>query len=468
MSDEELTKQLEESNENDPKYKQMVGQPIPRLILRLSVPTVIAMLVTAVYNIADTFFVSRLGTSASGAVGVVFSLMAIIQAVGFTLGMGAGSLVSRSLGKKDTETANIYFCSALFAAVVVGTAIAIVCRLCVDDLVRALGATDTIFVYARDYARIVVLGGPIMCASFVMNNVLRSEGRATLSAIAISLGGVLNIGLDALFVMKLNMGVAGAATATIIGQSVSCAALVVCYLSGKSVNKLSFKKISFRFKYYWEILKIGFPSLCRQGLASIATVTLNIHAAVYGDAAVAAMSIVGKSFMFILAIIIGIGQGFQPVSGYNFGAKRYDRVQKAFWFTVLCGSVCMTISAVALWFLAPNVMRIFIANDPEVVEIGAYAMRAQCIALVLQPFTVSTNMLHQSIGKAWSATFLACCRQGVFFLPLIYILPNYFGLQGVQLTQACSDVLALFATIPFLVITLKQLSKKRNAPSKTV
>lgn len=442
------------------QFRRMTQTPVPRLISSLALPTIISMMVTSIYNMADTYFVSQLGTSASGAVGIVFSLMAIIQAVGFTLGMGSGSQISRLLGQQRNKEATEIASSGFFSAILFGLLLTVVGTLMIDDLMRLLGATPTILPYARDYAQYILLGAPVMSASFVLNNILRAEGRARLSMIGIAVGGVLNIVLDPLFVFTFGLGISGAAIATLISQCISCGILLSCFLRGQSTTKLSLRYLSRRPSVYWGIVKTGLPSLCRQGLASISTVALNRNAAIYGDAAVSAMSIVGKIFMMIFSALIGFGQGFQPVVGYNYGAKKYTRVRKSCYFTMVVGTVLMTVFAAAGFFAAPHLMRLFISDDPVVVEIGTVALRAQCLSMPLLTLGVVCNMTFQTIGRTWTATFLSAARQGIFFLPLIYLLPALFGLQGIQVTQPCADVMTFLCSIPFAISFLRRLPRE--------
>ncbi|MBO5197943.1 MAG: MATE family efflux transporter [Lachnospiraceae bacterium] len=448
---------------SEAQYQKMTETPIPKLVLTLAVPTIISMLVTAIYNMADTFFVSQLGTSASGAVGIVFSLMAIIQAVGFTLGMGAGSLVSRLLGSREPEKARRIAASAFYSAIAFGLLLTVFGLIFLDPLMGLLGATPTILPYARDYARYILLGAAIMASSFVMNNLLRAEGKAAFSMIGLTLGGLLNIALDPLFIFVFDLGIAGAAIATVISQAVSFLILLSFFLCGKSTTSLSIRYLSKDRKDYFAVVKTGLPSFSRQGLASIATVALNNNAAVYGDAAVAAMSIVGRIFMFVLSVMLGIGQGFQPVAGFNYGAGRYDRVRKSFWFTSLSGFVMMSVLSIAGFIAAPELIALFRRGDAEVIHIGTLAARLQFLAMPLQALSVPTNMLMQSIGKSFQATFLSCLRQGIFFLPLILILPQYFELLGVQMTQPISDLLTFLVCIPFLFVFFRNLGKAERA-----
>lgn len=442
------------------QFLKMTQSPIPKLISTLAIPTIISMLTTSIYNMADTFFVSKLGTSATGAVGIVFSLMAIIQAIGFTLGMGSGSLSSRLLGQQENQKANEIGSTAFFTAIAFGLLLTIFGLLFIDKLMRLLGATETILPYAKDYARFILLGAPIMCASFVLNNLLRAQGKAVLSMIGLTFGGVFNILLDPVFIFLLHMGIAGAAIATLFSQCVSFCILLFCFLSKKTIICLHYKNISPRLQPYLSILKTGMPSFCRQGLASASTVALNVNAAAYGDAAVAAMSITGKIFLFMMSFMIGFGQGFQPVAGYNYGAKCYDRVKQAYWFALRVGIFLFTGMAAIGYFAAPWAIGLFQKGDPEVMRIGIYSFRAQCLALPLHPLIVTSNMLLQSVGKSWQATFLSAARQGIFFLPLIFLMPALFGLTGVQLTQPIADIFTFACCFPFIIRFFGELNQK--------
>lgn len=450
-------------SENDKKqYLKMTQTPIPRLISKLAVPTTISMLVTSIYNLADTFFVSQISTGASGAVGIVFSLMTIIQAAGFTLGMGSGSLLARKLGEENKKAADMYASTAFYSALALGTVIMIFGQIFTEQLMALLGATDTIMKYALAYGDYIIWAAPVMCASFVMNNILRSEGKASLAMIGLCTGGILNIILDPIFIFALKMETAGAALATLISQCISFIILLIMFIFRKSNISLNIKNISFKPKTYLEITVTGLPSLSRQGFASIATVLLNNAANGYGDAAIAAMSIATKVAMLVQCVCIGIGQGFMPVAGYNYGAKMFDRVKKAFKFTLTADTVIMTALAAAIFCFAPSIMKIFRAEDAAVIEIGTAAMRAQCIAMPLMSTTIVANSLLQSIGKSVSATILSCCRQGIFFIPLILLLPLFLGLSGIEYTQAISDVLTFCISIPFIIFFFKGLKREEK------
>jgi len=446
-------------SQNQNEYIKMTQSPISKLIVSLSIPTIISMLVTSIYNMADTFFVSKLGTSATGAVGIVFSVMALIQAIGFMLGAGSGNIVSRRLGKQDEEGANQVASTGFFMALALGALLMIFGLLFLNPFMRLLGATKTILPYARDYAKYILFGAPVMCASFVLNNLLRGQGRATLAMIGIAFGGILNIILDPLLIFTFEMGISGAAIATLISQVISFLILLYFFLAGKSAVRLSIRKMSYKAHVYKRIMTNGFPSLCRQGLASLAAIALNINAGLHGDAAVAAMSIVSRIFMLIVSVMIGFGQGFMPVVGFNYGAKKYDRVREAFWFSVKTGLVFMAILSMGGFIFSEQLIGLFRKEDAEVMAIGILACRLQCLALPLQPVMVLSNMLFQSIGKSWQASLLSSMRQGIYFLPLIMILPRAFGVLGVQMAQPIADTLTFMTCIPFIIRLLRELKE---------
>ena len=429
---------------------RMLEEPVPRLVLTLAVPTIISMMVTSIYNMADTYFVSQINTSASGAVGIVFSIMAIIQAVGFTIGMGSGSVASRLLGQGLPDRAAVIASSAVVAAVVCGSLLTLAGLGTLEHFVWILGATETIYPYALQYATYILWGAPVMCLAFTLNNLLRWQGKANRSVIGLGIGGVLNILLDPIFIFGLDLGISGAAIATLLSQCVSASILASFFLRGQSEIRVSIRCVSTAPKIYLTIFKSGMPSFFRQGMASVSAMALNFNAGVYGDAAVAAMAIVTKVFNFLLSAVIGFGQGMQPVVGYNYGAKELGRVRQAVSFSLKFCTVILTVAAAAGAVFAPQIVQFF-RNDPAVVAVGTQAFRFQCISLPLAAVLVFANMLVQSLGKSWRASLLALCRQGMFFIPLVYLLPMHFGLLGLEVTQMCSDLIAFLVSAAFLL-----------------
>lgn len=439
------------------QYNKMVNTPVSKLITSLAIPTVISMLVTSIYNMADTFFVSQISTQASAAVGVVFPIMSIIQAFGFTLGMGSGSLISIRLGQKRNEEANVIVSTAFFTAIGIGLLITILGIIFSTQFLSLVGASNTILPYAQDYAKYIFFGAPIMTASFVLNNVLRSEGKAFFSMIGLTTGGILNIILDPIFIYALDLGISGAAIATLCSQSISFLILLTCFLKHKTVCHINIKLYSLKKDVLPKIVTTGFPSLSRQGLASISSILLNTAAGAYGDAAIAGMTITTKIVMFIASIMIGVGQGFSPVSGYNFGAKRYDRVKQAYTFTLTAGFILMGSLATIIFIFANQIMNAFI-NDLNVVKIGVAALRWQVAFLPFHSLIIGTNMLMQSTRHIKSATYLSMNRNGIYFIPAILILPRVIGLQGVEMAQFVADVLSAITAVPFAIYFFKKMS----------
>lgn len=355
--------------------------------------------------------------------------MAIIQAVGFTVGMGAGSITSRLLGKGWKERADQYASSAVILGLVLGLLLMSVCFVWIDELVWLLGATPTIYPYALDYARYIIFGAPVMILAYILNNLLRWQGKANRSVIGLGFGGLLNIVLDPILIFTFDMGISGAAIATLFSQCVSLAILASFFVRGQSDIRVSPRLIAREAKVYGDILKSGLPSFLRQGMSSVASVSLNLNAGLYGDPAVAAMGIVTKVFTFIMSVVIGFGQGFQPVVGFNYGAGRLDRVRESVKFSMKSCTLVLTAAAVIGFLFAPQVIHFF-REDTEVIAIGARAFRFQCVSLPLGAVLVFANMLFQSLGCSWRASFLAVCRQGLFFIPLIFLLPRLFVSPG--------------------------------------
>ncbi len=444
----------------DEKYKMMTQEPVERLISLLAVPTIISMLITSVYNMADTFFVSRISTSASGAVGISFSFMAIIQAIGFTFGQGSGNYISRLLGKENKPYASKVAATGFFTALGLGVLLAALGLIFLDSLVYALGATDTIAPYAKSYLGYILIGMPYMVSAFVLNQILRFQGSAFWAMLGIVSGGLLNIALDPIFIFVLNMGIGGAALATIISQFISFCILWYCCGTGGNI-KIRFRNFAPQWEIYKTIFSGGFPSFCRQTLASTAMIALNFSAGVFGDAAVAAMSIVARVSQFVVSIVFGFGQGFQPVCGYNYGAQKYNRVLNAFWFSVkIAAIVLLTFCAICFAF-APKIMALFRKEDLAVITIGSRALKLQSLSFPLSAWIILTNMLLQTIGQGAKASLVSISRQGLFFLPAILLLPRQFGLLGVQISQPIADVFSFLMAVVMGIIILKELKSKQ-------
>ncbi|MCH5287445.1 MAG: MATE family efflux transporter [Christensenellaceae bacterium] len=439
------------------RAEMMRSAPISRVIPRLAIPTIFSMLITNIYNIADTYFVSQISTSASGAVGVIFSAMAIIQAIAFTIGMGSGTNVSRALGAGNVDEAQTYCSVGFFTAVGTGLVITILGNLSINGLVRFLGATETIAPYARSYAMYIFYAAPFMMGSLVLNNLLRFQGLAMYGMIGITSGGILNMLLDPLLIFGFRMGIAGAAIATAISQAISFIILLLQCTLHKDAITITPRRFKPTAKMYGRILYNGFPSLGRQGIASVSTILLNNAAGVYGDPAIAAMSICSRFIMFVNSTVIGFGQGFQPVCGFCYGAGKYKRVRESFWFCVKVSTVILLVLGAISFAFAGPIVTVFRREDPEVIRIGTLALRLQLSTIPLWGFIVMSNMFTQSIGYGVRSTIISIARQGLFLIPMLLILPSVFGLLGIQMAQPIADVLTLGLTIVIVTGVLRQM-----------
>ncbi|MFR5876386.1 MAG: MATE family efflux transporter [Eubacterium sp.] len=441
------------------QYVKMTETPINKLIASLAVPTVISMLITMIYNVADTYFVSKISISASGATGIVFSLMGILQAFGFMFGQGAGSNISRRLGAKDIDTARKYCSTAFALALISGLVIMVLGLTFLEPLMNLLGSTDTILPYSKAYGIFILISAPAMTTSCVMNNILRYEGMANLAMVGLTAGGVLNIILDPILIFVFNLDISGAGIATAVSQYISMILLLIVFVSKKPQSRISFKYIYFKPRFIWDIVSTGVPSFARQGLNSLSTMFLNIEAAIYGDACIAAMSIVAKCANLIFSVGVGIGQGFQPVSSFNYGAKKYNRVREGIKFVWKFDTLVVAVLSAIMFVFDEQVVCIF-RDDAEVIEVGVAALRYICIALLFLPTVMTANMTFQSVGKTGRAFFLACTQNGLFFIPLVLILPKVIGISGIELAQPISYVIAALIAVPFLLSFMKKLKKE--------
>ncbi|MBQ3063509.1 MAG: MATE family efflux transporter [Clostridia bacterium] len=450
---------MTEQEKQERKRARMLEAPAKGLICRLAVPSIISMLVTTFYNMADTFFVGKLdNTSATGAVGVVFSLMAIIQAVGFFFGHGGGNYISRKLGSGESEEAETMAITSFVWSLISGAVITVLGLLLLRPLANLLGATPTILPYAIDYMWVILLGAPLMTASLVLNNQLRFQGNAIYAMVGLCTGAVLNIALDPILIFGLDMGVMGAAVATVVSQAVSFVLLLVGCSRGDNV-KLRLARFSFKGRYLAEIARGGTPSLGRQGLNSVAVMCLNNMMGAYGDPAIAAMAIVSRITMFMSSAMIGFGQGFQPVCGFSYGAAKYDRVRESFYFCLRVSAIFLIACSAVGFVVAPQLVGLFQKNDAEVLRVGALALRCQLVTLPVMSFVVMANMMLQTIGRVGSATVLATARQGLCFIPAVLVLPRIFDMWGVLVSQSVADVVALIIALPITIAVLREMRR---------
>lgn len=440
------------------KYRKMTETPVAKLILMLGIPTTVSMLITNVYNMADSYFVSRVSLSAGGATSVVFGIMAILQAFGFMFGHGAGSNISRMLGSREVERASRYASTGFFSALLCGGVIAAVGIVFLEPLMRLLGSTETILPFAMEYASWIFIAAPAMTASCVLNNILRYEGMATLAMIGLTTGGVLNIILDPILIFALNMGIGGAGLATALSQYISFFILLSMFLMKKTQSRISPGYIARDLKTFLDIIVTGLPSFARQGLNSVSTMVLNMQAKPFGDAVIAAMGYVGRTSSLIFSVGLGIGQGFQPLSGFNYGAKKYSRVKSGALFTLGFGMAFMGLISAVCFALAPEIISLF-RSEAEVVSVGAEGLRIMCVFLMFFPVSVVATMLFQSIGKNRSALVLSALQSGAVFIPLCLILPRFIGVLGIEISLPIAYFISALVSLPMLLLFFRTLPK---------
>lgn len=453
-----------EAENAESKYVRMTTEPVQKLVVTMALPTIVTMLISTFYNMADTYFVSQINTNATAAVGIVYPLMTLMQAIGFLFGHGSGNFMSRAMGKKEYDQAEIMASTGFFSALIFGILLMVLGLVFLDPLCIILGAPDEVLEMTKTYAGYILLGAPFIMCTFVLNNQLRFQGNAFFAMIGTASGAVLNVVLDPIFIFVLDTGVAGAALATIISQFVGFWLLVFGTTRKGNVH-LRLKNFKPSVWSFGQIFKGGFPSLCRQGITTVSTVCLNLMAGFYGVSAIAAMSIVNRVGMFFFSALVGFGQGFQPVCGFNYGAGKYERVLKAFWFSVKTSAVALVVLAAAQFMLAPQIVKVFRKDDLEVIEIGVAALRFQCLALPLCSWVVMSNMMIQTIGHTLKASILAVARQGICYIPMLLIL-SPLGVLGLEMTQMMADILAFVVALLIglgEIREMKRLMQQRDA-----
>ena len=440
------------------RFRKMTETPVRRLIISLSVPTVISNLVSTLYNAADTFFVGQISTSASAAVGVALSLQAVIQAIGFFFGQGSGNNMSRQLGSHHEDTAEVLASTGFFSSLILSVLVMVLGLIFLRPLSIFLGSSETILPYAMDYIFWILIASPFMASSFVLNNQLRFEGNSFYSMIGLTTGGILNLVLDPLFIFVFHMGISGAALATAISQFVS---FVILFVLTQKIGTVKIRFSSFRptMKILGMITNGGLPSLCRQSVASVAMIALNNAALPFGDAAIAAMAIVNKIGNFTNSVLLGVGQGYQPVCGYNYGAGLYKRVKDGFWFCVKLMSIVLLVLAVVEYIWASPIVGFFRKGDPEVIEIGDIALRLRCFTLVFSAWITISNMLLQTTGKMWRASILGFARQGIILIPVVWILPPIIGIWGIQIAQPLADLITFLMSVPMTMGVIRAMNE---------
>ncbi len=429
-------------------YEYLTKAPISRVIPSMAVPTILSMMVTSAYNLADTYFVSQINTQSTAAVGIVFTVMSILQAFGFFFGHGSGNYISRAMGAKDEDTPKEMAATGFIYGIATGLLLMGLGLIFLTPLSHWLGSTPTILPYTEEYLSVILLGAPFIIGSFTLNLQIRFQGNATYSMYGIMSGALLNIALDPLFIFTFGLGIKGAAIATIISQITSF--LILLWMTTKGGNqRIHLKNFSFSGKYIRAIISGGTPSITRQGIGSIAALTMNLVARGFGDAAIAGLSIVIRLSFIINAAVIGLGHGYQPMCGFCYGAKLYNRVIKGFWFTVKIGTIFLVTLSIFGFIFAEELITLF-RSDADVVEIGTAAFRWQLVTFSLMPFIMTSNMMMQTINKPLAANVLAASRRGLFYIPALLILPYFFGITGLEACQAVSDLLSFILTVPII------------------
>ena len=441
------------------RFQKMTSAPVAKLIISMAIPAICSQIVTSLYNFADTYFVSGIGTSATAAPGIAMPLLMIIQAVSLMLAVGAGSLAARQLGAKKNQDANKTISTAFFLSVFIGTAIGIISLIFLEDIMILCGATETILPYAYDYAFWIILATPFYSATFVLSAVVRQEGNIRLSVIGTIAGAVVNCVLDPLLIFGFDLGIVGAAVATSLSQIVSFVILWSHMAGGKCVLKLSWKYFSPDWVTISDILKIGSPDLFRTGLLSVANILLNNAAAMYGDAPLAGMGIVTKIVNIMVMILMGFGQGYQPMCGYCYGARLYGRVKEGLWFSLRVCIIALSALSIGAFAFAPEIIAIFRADDPEVINIGSQILRSHVVVLPFATVTIIANMLFQSCGKAFKSGLVALSRNGLALIPMILLLPRIFKLDGVVWAQPVADAITFVIALFMLADELRKLNR---------
>ena len=455
-----------DERKRDERYTLMTQAPVKKLVLKMSGPTIVSMLVTSLYNIIDAAFVGHISTEAAAAVGVSFAYMTFINAFGFFFGHGSGNFISQALGARNYSDAEKMAATGFLSPFILGAITGTLGLIFITPLSKAIGATPDIISLSNDYLFYILMGTPFMMSALALNSQLRLQGNANYAMIGITSGAILNIMLDSIFILDFGMGVTGASLATFISQVVSWIILLIGTFRSGNVH-IRLKNFTPNLEHYKKILDGGLPSLCRQALACTATICLNHSAAIYAPAGneastIAAFSIVSRCMMFAFSIVLGIGQGFQPICGFNYGAKLYGRVRESYTFTMSIMILFLLISGTIGYIFAPHIISFFRSEDPELIAVGSRVLRWQCIAFPLIGLSTSTNMLLQTLRKTLPATILSMCRQGIFFLPVLYIAPIFLGLQGVEMAQAIADVMTFLLAIPIAISVYRKLGSKSD------
>lgn len=445
-------------NERNNKLELLGSAPVPKALMALGIPIMIGMLINALYNLVDAYFVSGLGKSQMGAISVVFPLGQVVVGLGLMFGNGAASYLSRLLGRGDKDTADKVASTALYSSILIGAIIILLSTIFLKSILVMLGATETIMPYALTYARIYVLSCIFNVFNVTMNNIVSSEGAAKTTMCALLLGAILNIGLDPLFIYTLDMGVEGAATATAISQMVSTLVYLTYVLRKKSVFSFSIKRFSPTRQMMAEILKIGVPTLVFQLLTSLSIALINRASSNYGDSVIAGMGAVTRITSMGTLVVFGFLKGFQPIAGFSYGAKKFERLREAIKTSIIWStSFCLVVGLVMAVF-STQIISQFTEGDTQMILVGQKSLFANGITFILFGFYTVYSSLFLALGKGGAGFFLGACRQGVCFVPVILLLPMAWGMNGILYAQPIADIISVVITVFMALHLHRELS----------
>lgn len=434
-------------NEQNKKIELLGKAPMPKALVSLGIPIMIGMLINALYNLVDAYFVGGLGESPMGAISIVFPLGQVVVGLGLMFGNGAASYLSRLLGSGDKKTANIVASTALYSSVLIGAVLIIFSTIFLKPILTSLGATETIMPYALTYARIYVISCIFNVFNVTMNNIVASEGAAKTTMCALLLGAVINIGLDPLFIYTFDMGVAGAAIATAISQFVSTLVYLTYILRKKSAFTFSIKDFIPTQQTFVEILKIGIPTLTFQLLTSLSIALINRASSTYGDAVIAGMGAVTRVTSMGTLVVFGFLKGFQPIAGFSYGAKNFKRLRESIKISILWSTIFCVVVGLLMVMFSTQIISQFANGNGEMISVGQKSLVANGLSFFLFGFYTVYSSLFLALGKGTAGFFLGACRQGICFVPIIFLLPAIWGLSGILYAQPIADIISAIITV---------------------
>lgn len=453
-------------NGQNKKMELLGSAPIPKALLAMGLPTMIGMMINALYNLVDAYFVGGLGTAQMGAISVAFPLGQVVVGLGLLFGNGAASYISRLLGTGEKETANKVASTALYSSLCVGAVIIICTVIFLNPVLKMLGATESIMPYAVTYTSIYIISSIFNVFNVTMNNIVTSEGAAKTTMFALLTGAALNMILDPVFIYVLDLGVAGAAIATAISQIVSTSVYLTYIFRKKSVFNFSIKECCYSKEIVSEVLKIGIPTLVFQLLTSLSIALINMQTKVYGDSVIAAMGVVTRVISMGSLMVFGFIKGFQPIAGFSYGAKKYDRLHEAIKISILWSTIFCIIFGAGAALFSSSIISGFTKGDMEMIHAGQKALRANGLSFLLFGFYTVYSSLFLALGKAKEGFILGACRQGICFVPVVLLLPMAWGIHGILYAQPIADVISAIVTV-FMALHLHKELNKAGRPASS-